>query len=128
MADICIVAYDFATKYADTDSIDEAAVSFLNAGPSIAVITDGLNGSWVFSVENAAFHEPAFRFPTVVDTTGCGDAYHGAFLFGLLRGLSLRRTAKIASLVAAMNSQKLGGRSGLPTLEDLSAYAGALIR
>jgi sugar/nucleoside kinase (ribokinase family) len=58
----------------------------------------------------------------VVDTTGCGDSYHGAFLFGLLKGLDLEQTAALASAVAALNSQALGGRTGLPTLEQATAF------
>ena len=50
--------------------------------------------------------------PRVVDTTGCGDSYHGAFLFGLLRGMDRAKTAVFASAVAALNSQRLGGRGG----------------
>jgi sulfofructose kinase len=123
MSDICIVALDFARRYSKTDDVDKAAGSFLNAGPSIVAITDGLNGSWIFSSEKESFHQPAFRLPKVIDTTGCGDAYHGAFLFGLLQGLRLRNTAEVASMVAAMNSQKLGGRAGLPTLEALRVFA-----
>jgi len=58
----------------------------------------------------------------VVDTTGCGDSYHGAFLFGLLKGLDLEQAAALASAVAALNSQALGGRRGLPTLEQVTVF------
>jgi sugar/nucleoside kinase (ribokinase family) len=58
----------------------------------------------------------------VVDTTGCGDSYHGAFLFGLLKGLDLEQTAALASAVAALSSQALGGRTGLPTLAQATAF------
>ena len=68
------------------------------------------------------FHQPAFLFPSVLDTTGCGDSYHGAFLFGLLRGLPLEKTAALASAVAALNSQALGGRGGIPTYAQAAAF------
>src|SRR4051794_25061001 len=32
------------------------------------------------------FHTPAYAPPQVVDTTGAGDVFHGAFLFGRARG------------------------------------------
>ncbi len=63
--------------------------------------------------------------PDVVDTTGCGDGYHGAFLFGLLKGLNWKQTAALASAVAALNSQALGGRTGLPTLNQVTSFLSA---
>jgi sulfofructose kinase len=117
--DICIVAHEFARQYTGEEQIEEAAQVLLSEGPRLVVITDGIQGSWVFSKQGESFHQPATLFPHVVDTTGCGDAYHGAFLFGLLRGFPLKKTAALASTVAGLNSQALGGRAGLPTYEQV---------
>jgi sulfofructose kinase len=115
LTDICIVARDFAEKYTRETDIHMSAEMLLESGPSLVVITDGIKGSWIHARDGQAFHQPAYQLPRVVDTTGCGDSYHGAFLFGLLKGLTLEQTASFASAVAAMNTQHLGGRSGLPT-------------
>jgi sulfofructose kinase len=122
LADICIVARDFAARYAGKEDIARAARTLLDEGPHIVVVTDGVKGSWVYSAEGHAFHQPAHLLPRVVDTTGCGDSYHGAFLYGLLREMPLEKTASFASAVAALNSQRLGGREGLPTLEQVMAF------
>jgi sugar/nucleoside kinase (ribokinase family) len=94
-------------------------------GPGLVVITDGTKGSWIYPQRGEAFFQPAFLMPAVVDTTGCGDSYHGAFLFGLARGWSLEKTAALASAVAALNSQHLGGRIGLPTLDQALSFLSA---
>ncbi len=60
--------------------------------------------------------------PTTVDTTGCGDGYHGAFLGALALGLPVDESAAIASAGAAINSQTLGGRKGLPTLPEVTRF------
>ena len=122
LADICIVARDFAEQYTQATDIPSAAEIFLRSGPKLVVITDGIKGSWVYPRERKPFHQPAYLVPDVVDTTGCGDSYHGAFLFGLLKGMSLEKTAAFASAVAALNSQGLGGRGGLPTLEQVETF------
>jgi sulfofructose kinase len=122
LADICIVARDFAEQYTQATDIPSAAEIILQRGPRLVVITDGVKGSWVFSRDGKSFHQPAYQVSDVVDTTGCGDSYHGAFLFGLVKGLSLEKTAAFASAVAALNSQGLGGRGGLPTLERVEAF------
>jgi sugar/nucleoside kinase (ribokinase family) len=122
LTDVCIVARDFAVKYTGVTGVQDAAEALLEEGPQIVVVTDGRNGSWVHSRDTPALHQPAYLLPEVVDTTGCGDSYHGAFLFGLLRGMDLEETASFASAVAALNSQRLGGRAGLPNLGQVSAF------
>jgi len=122
LTDICIVARDFAEKYTRAEDISRSAEMLLQSGPELVVITDGIKGSWVHSKAGQSFHQPAYQLPGLVDTTGCGDSYHGAFLFGLLRGLGLQQTASFASAVAALNSQHLGGRSGLPTYQRVEAF------
>jgi sulfofructose kinase len=122
LTDICIVARDFAGHYTQETDIRKAAERLLEEGPGLVVITDGTRGSWIYSREGPSFHQPAYLLRQVVDTTGCGDSYHGAFLFGRLKGWDLEKTAALASAVAALNSQHLGGRSGLPTLEQVTSF------
>lgn len=122
LTDICIVARDFAEKYTRETEIEKAAQMLLSIGPRLVVITGGTAGSWTFPGDDPPFHQPAYPMRHVVDTTGCGDSYHGAFLFGLLRGMDLRKTASFASAVAAINTQQLGGRRGLPTLDQVNSF------
>ena len=122
LTDICIVARDFAERYTQETEIQKAGERLLGEGPSLVVITDGTRGSWIHPRQGQPFHQPAYLMPDVVDTTGCGDSYHGAFLFGLSRGLDLEQTAALASAVAALNSQGLGGRSALPDLDQVTAF------
>jgi sulfofructose kinase len=122
LTDICIVARDFAERYTQEPEIERAAQALASAGPGLVVITDGTRGSWIYPRGDRPFHQPAYLFPKTVDTTGCGDSYHGAFLFGLLRGMKLAEAAALASAVAALNSQYLGGRGGIPTLAQVQAF------
>jgi len=122
LTDICIVAKGFAENYTGETEISRSAGLLLKEGPEIAVVTDGGNGSWIRTKDGVSFHQPAFLFPRTVDTTGCGDSYHGAFLAGLLKGFPVGKTAAFASAVAAMNSQHLGGRSGVPGFDDVKKF------
>lgn len=123
LTDISIVAREFAASFAGgMQDIGEAAARLLAAGPEIVVITGGSEGCWVFEKGGAAFHQPAFLLTSVLDTTGAGDAFHGAFLFGIVQGWSLPECAVAASAVAAMSTRKLGGRSALPSLSELHDF------
>jgi sugar/nucleoside kinase (ribokinase family) len=128
LTDICIVARDFAEKYTHETDIHRAAQTLLRSGPGVVVITEGTKGSWIHSPEGRSFHQSAYLLPQVVDTTGCGDSYHGAFLFGLLKGMELEKTASFASAVAALNSQQLGGRRGLPTYGEADSFLAARLK
>lgn len=121
LIDICIVASDFAYKYSNTTNIENAAQCFLEHGCELTVITDGENGSFIFS-KDEHFHQPAFSIENVVDTTGCGDVYHGVFLLFLSRGFTLKQSAEYASAAAAINAQYIGGRGMLATMPEVTAF------
>jgi sulfofructose kinase len=53
-----------------------------------------------------------------IDTTGCGDVFHAGFIYGLLKNWNIDKCFDFAAWAAAMVSLKLGGRVGIPTLED----------
>jgi sulfofructose kinase len=122
LTNICIAAKEFAEKYTGEDELSKSTELILREGPNIAVVTDGVNGSWICTEEGLSIHQPAFLFPRTIDTTGCGDSYHGAFLFGLLKGYSADKAAILASAVAAMNSQHLGGRAGIPNCAGVLSF------
>jgi sugar/nucleoside kinase (ribokinase family) len=121
LTNICIVARDFAEKYTGENDPSLSAKSLLEEGPEVAIVTDGVNGSWGCTNE-FSFHQPAFLFPKTVDTTGCGDSYHGAFLAALVKGYSVEKAATIASAVSGLNTQSLGGRMGIPKFDDVKKF------
>jgi sulfofructose kinase len=91
-------------------------------GPPVAVVTEGEHGSWCASPEGE-FHTPAFPVAPVVDTTGAGDVFHGAFLYARAQGWGLRRALRLSAAVGALKCRTLGGRAGIPTLEEALALA-----
>ncbi len=66
---------------------------------------------------------PAFSIQAA-DTTGAGDAFHGGFIYGLLAGYSIEETLRFAHAVAALKCQKIGARTGLPTLSEVNELLG----
>jgi ribokinase len=71
--------------------------------------------------EDRIFRSPGFSV-RVVDTTGAGDVFHGAFIYGLLKKWDLKKTAQFANACAAMKCRKLGGRAGIPNLAEVIAF------
>jgi sulfofructose kinase len=93
----------------------------LALGVKHAGVTRGADGyTWATSGGETG-HQPAFA-TEIVDTTGAGDAFHGAFAWALAGGHAAADCARIAAAVSALKCRRLGARSGLPTLEELTSF------
>ncbi len=122
----CICAEDYARRLTGMADVPSMLASIAAMGPEIVGITAGTNGSDWRAKDGSLFHQDAFPVNPVVDTTGCGDSFHGAFIFGMLSGYTIQEAARLASAVAAMNARVLGGRSGLPDLKAVQQFIHSL--
>lgn len=95
----------------------------LALGPRHAGVTLGGDGyRWADS--SGEGHRPGFTVD-VVDTTGAGDAFHGAFTLALVEGQSTAGCARLACAVAAMKCTRIGSRAGLPTRAQVESFLAA---
>lgn len=115
-SDVVIPSWSMASKLTGKDKPEQALEEIFSMGPSIVVITLGDKGC-ICRSENEVFFQPGIKVE-VVDTTGAGDVFHGAFIYGLLQGWELKKIAKFSNIVAALNCTKLGGRGGIPSLGE----------
>jgi sulfofructose kinase len=67
---------------------------------------------------SAPRHRRAFKV-TAVDTTGCGDIFHGAYAFALARKLPIEERIRMASAASALKAEHGGGIDGIPSLETV---------
>lgn len=67
-------------------------------------------------------HRPAFRVP-VTDSTGAGDIFHAAFVYGLLQAWPLERQLDFACAAAAINCMHEGARGGIQPVQAVEAFA-----
>ncbi len=97
-------------------SADDACKELLAAGPDIVTLKRGEQGSVIYT-EDERLVVPSFKVEEV-DPTGAGDCFDAAFVFGLLEGWNLERTARFANAVGALATTKKGPMEGAPTLEE----------
>ena len=120
LVDIPIVSEVFVEEWMPGAPPEVVVQRLCEFGARIAVLTLGERGCV------AKWEEGLFAFPAlpvdVVDTTGAGDAFHGAFIYGVLQEWSVAETIRFASAVASLNCRQLGGRSGLPTLGEAHRF------
>lgn len=115
-----IVSRDFAEKATGHVELEAMAARLLQAPARLVVITEGVKGSHVWAPGGVYLQQPAFPASPLVDTTGCGDVFHGAFLHGWLCGWDLPRCAEHAARLAAKNAEGLGGRHVLRVTSNLN--------
>lgn len=119
--DVPIVPEKFAQMWMPDSPPEDVATALVNIGAKIGVVTLGERGAVVCTPEDGVMKFPAYPVD-VVDTTGAGDAYHGAFMVGLIEGWDVPRIARFASAVGSLNCRHLGGRTGLPTREEVETF------
>jgi sulfofructose kinase len=88
-------------------------------GSFFVAVTLGRDGALAY-FRNRYIYSPAFRI-NCRDTTGAGDAFHGGFIYGLLKGMSVEETLRFANAVAGLKCRALGARTALPWLEEVEA-------
>jgi adenosine kinase len=82
-------------------------VSDITAQAEALVVTRGAEGSVVYT-KGGTLTVPCARPKTVVDPTGCGDAYRAGLIHGLLHGLDWETTGRVASLMGAIKIESRG--------------------
>lgn len=55
----------------------------------------------------------------VLDSTGAGDIFHGAFAYFISNGYSLRKTIELSSITSAISVTRMGGRYSIPELSEV---------
>ena len=102
----------------DLDEAEAAADHFLSKGVGAAVITLGGDGVFVKS-EAARAHLPAFDAGAVVETTGAGDAFNGAFAAALAEGASVLEAARFGCAAGALSVTRPGTALAMPRRSDI---------
>lgn len=114
--DYLVCSEKFARQYLGCQD-EREALARLSEHAATVVITLGERGLiWQRAGERGAV--PAFPV-AAVDTTGAGDAFHGAFAAGLAADMGWRDLLSYASAAGALCCTKMGARPGLPLHEEI---------
>ncbi len=87
-----------------------------------AVVTCAAEGSIAIG-PNEIVASPGFQVG-VVDTTGAGDVFHGAYLYGYLMGWDFKKTLRFANAAAALMCTGQNGWADIPTLRQVEDFLG----
>lgn len=78
-----------------------------------AAVTAGEKGFYYFAESSGRVEHVSQRHYPALDTTGCGDVFHGAFLAHYLKSHDLPAALRFAQAVAGEKTRRMGGRAGI---------------
>ena len=115
LTDHLIVPLEFAAAFTGISEPVAALQGMAKTPRAVTAVTDGARGCWFMEgVDGAVRHQEAFKVD-VVDTTGCGDVFHGAYAAAILHGRDAAQAVRFAAAAAARKATVPGGQAGIPS-------------
>lgn len=125
LVDHLVISESFGRQLTGQPDASAVAAALWNDDRQAVVITCGRRGCWYMGRDDRVCrHQPAFPVE-VIDTTGCGDVFHGAYAAALAWGDSLPKRVVLASATAAIKATRRGGQTGIPHLAEVKRLIAA---
>lgn len=120
MTDHLILSRTFAELQSGCHSPEQAVRALWNEHRQVVVVTCGEDGCWFVDKNDPQTPQHMLAFSVnAVDTTGCGDVFHGAYAFALLQGWGVVERVRFASAAAALQTTRPGGASAAPRFNEI---------
>ncbi|MHA2393848.1 MAG: carbohydrate kinase family protein [Promethearchaeota archaeon] len=121
-ADVLIPNKEGAKVITKCNTPEAAAFELIKRGIPLVVITLGEKGALV-TTDQFQMKIPSYKIDNVVDTTGAGDTFNGAFSVAYwIRKWDLEKSIRYANAAASLKIQKLGARTGMPSHTELEDF------
>jgi len=117
--DYLVASEKFARDYTLIADAELAVSKLCRHAPNV-IVTLGATGL-VWQNGQGRGRMPAFRIEAV-DTTGAGDAFHGAFARGISLKMPWNRLLQYASAVGTLCCTKMSARKGIPTAAETERF------
>lgn len=130
LVDHLIVSQTFAQELTGYAEPCDAALGLWHPGRVAVVVTCGAEGCWYVTRSaqtpkpedsTTVRHQPSFPVQAV-DTTGCGDVFHGAYAVALVRNADIASAVCFASATAALKASREGGVAQVPRIDEVYSF------
>lgn len=120
--DLIIASLDFLEGFYDykihtEDELKEAFMAMKKHYDKELIVTIGSLGSMGI-IDDEPVLIPSIKVEEK-DSTGAGDIFHGAFIYGLIHGLSLKDNLLFSNIAGALSVRKIGARYSFPELNEV---------
>lgn len=104
----------------DLDSARAAASALVSQGAGAAIVTLGSQGV-LFGDGARHLHVPAMPAGPVLETTGAGDCFNGAFAAALAAGQPVEDALRFGCAAAGLSVSRAGAAASMPTIDEIRA-------
>jgi sulfofructose kinase len=118
--DFVVTSSRFPALFTGTSDREKALLELQKHTSGFLCVTLGHEGA-IALVEGEILGVKGFEVKAV-DTTGAGDVFHAGFIYGLLQNWEIVHILRFANAVAALKCRDLGGRKGIPTLDEARKF------
>ncbi|MGE0356532.1 MAG: carbohydrate kinase family protein [Burkholderiales bacterium] len=113
----CLTVNDYEARMVEQKT--GRTISRLAESVEAVVVTRGAEGAEVHCGGQQIL-VPAVKPDSLVDPTGCGDAFRAGLLYGMARGWEWLKSARLASLMGAIKIAHRGGQNHRPAREEIA--------
>jgi adenosine kinase len=114
----CLTVNDYEARMVEQKT--GCTIAQLAQRVEAVVVTRGGEGADVHA-GGQAFRVPAVEPDSLVDPTGCGDAFRAGLLYGMARGWDWRKCARLASLMGSIKIAHRGGQNHRPSRDEIES-------
>ena len=116
---------DDAPALIGSDDPHRMVQHYRDMGVPVVGVTRGEDGA-VIGFQDEVVEIPPYSPGGPIDTTAAGDAFNGAFIHGLLNGMSVEDAGKLGTITAGLKLRQRGAIGGMPTREEAFGVFDAL--
>jgi sugar/nucleoside kinase (ribokinase family) len=115
LVDHLILSRDFATRITNSEDPASAARALWTPERQAVAVTCGSDGCWYLTRKQpeTPCRQPALPVEAV-DTTGCGDVFHGAYAAAIVHEMDIPTALRFASVASGLKAKCRGGQAGIP--------------
>jgi sugar/nucleoside kinase (ribokinase family) len=124
VASILVTSYEWVGRDDSIDYLKRAAAWYRERFGCTVILTAGAKGCVLADREHQDIvHIPAYRAPSVVDTTGSGDVFRAGLIFGrYVLGREIVWAIRFGSAAAALNAGAVGACAGVRPVEEIERF------
>ena len=116
-SDYVVCSRDFPERFTGTGDLEASLKRIQDAGPRAVVVTLGKEGA--IGLTGGAFTRSRGFLVSCIDSTGAGDVFHGAFIYGLAMEWAFETILDFANAAAALNCTAVGARAGIASADSI---------
>lgn len=120
LIDFPVLSHLFVQAYTGLRDPLEGALKLYSDSNKAMIVTCGADGAYIVTNEGVE-HFPTYDVD-VMDSTGAGDVFHGAFAFAIWKGYGIKEAVKFSNATSSIKCMRQGGQIAIPSYDEVCQF------